>query len=184
MKKKILTLLVLVAPVMSNGAFAQLSTASVTFNVVLANFSSITVSSSDVSVTLNYSTQANYATGVSVTQTQALTVQSESGFTVKTYAGGDLSGPSSNTLPAADFSVLPTSDPAVTGVTPVSTPVYFPNTSANAATIIHSTVGVTSAMFDLTYAGPGTSGTPSSNDFLGKPAGTYTTTVYYLLYQP
>jgi hypothetical protein len=125
MKKKILTLLVLVAPVISNGAFAQLSTASVTFNVVLANFSSITVSSSDVSVTLNYSTQANYATGVSVTQTQALTVQSESGFTVKTYAGGDLSGPSSNTLPAADFSVLPTSDPAVTGVTPVSTPVYF-----------------------------------------------------------
>lgn len=180
--KKILVSLCLT--VFSAGAYAQVSTASVTFNVVLANFASIAVSSSDVSVTLNYTTQTNYANGVSLTQLQALSVQSESGFTVKTYAGGDLAGPSANTLPAADFSVLPTADPAVTGVTPVSTPVYFPNTSANAATIIHSTVGVTSATFDLTYAGPGSTGTPSSNDFLGKPAGTYTTTVYYLLYQP
>ena len=34
------------------------------------------------------------------------------------------------------------------------------------------------------YAGPGNSGTPNSSDFLGKPAGTYTTMVNYLSTTP
>jgi len=171
-----LLLLTLMFVVISYAAQAQV-TANVTLNVVLGNTSSITIGGAYQTAVLQYSTPAHYQNGVSLTQTGAMTTVSNQPYSVTVYAGSDLLN-GVNSIPAQDVTVTPSLAAANANIT--LTPQALPVGSTNAATIIASTVGTASQVYNLTYS---TESAPTG-DFIGKPAGTYTTTLTYTITNP
>lgn len=161
----------------ATGATAQ-STSNVTLNVVINDVTSLSILSADQTTNLTYSTTSNYANGVTVTQPAAMTAISNQPYSITVYAAGDLLNGGSNTIPVGDVTVTPT--PSTTDGSATCLPVAIPVSAASALPIVHSTAGTTTQSFDLAYS---TTGAPTV-DFLGKPAGTYTTTLTYTITTP
>jgi hypothetical protein len=153
------------------------TTGTVTLNCVLNNVTSITIGSSFQTATLTYTTAADYTNGVTTSQTGALTAISNQAYSVKVYASQDLTY-NTNTIPVADVTVTPSFTGTNSAIT--CTAKALPKTSATQVTIISSTAGTTSQAYNLAYS---TVGAPSS-DFLGKPAGTYASTLTYTITNP
>ncbi len=150
-------------------------TATVTLNVVLTNEASIVIGSTFQTATLTYSTPANYANGVTTTQTAAMTTISNQAYSVTVLAGTDLLN-GANTIPVGDVTVTPSFTGTNSNIT--ITPQAIPKTTA--LNIIASTVGTASQVYNLAYS---TTAAPTA-DFIGKPAGTYTSTLTYTITNP
>lgn len=174
MKMKTTALFVTALILFQVRGFAQ-TTATVTLNVVLTNQASIVIAAGAQTATLTYSTPANYTNGVTLSQTAAMTTVSNQAYSVTVLSGSDLLN-GSNTIPVADVTVTPSFTGTNTNIT--LTPQAIPKTTA--AKIIASTVGTASQVYNLQYS---TVGAPTS-DFLGLPAGTYTSTLTYTITNP
>lgn len=166
----------LVLSLLAFGAQAQ-TTADVTLNVVLQNAASIVVNGANNVATLTYSTPADYTNGVSLDQTAALTTVSNQPYSVTVYAAGQLVNGGDN-IPVGDVMVTPSLTATNNAIT--LTGVAIPVGTASASKIIASTEGTASQDFSLNYS---TEDAPTT-DFIGKPAGTYTTTLTYTLTNP
>lgn len=162
---------------MAIGAKAQ-STSNVTLNVVINDVTSLSILSADQTTTLTYLTAANYANGVTVTQPAAMTAISNQPYSITVYAAGNLLNGATNTIPVGDVTVTPT--PTTIDGSATCTPAAIPVSAVSAIPIVTSTAGTTTQSFDLAYT---TVGAPIA-DFLGKPAGTYTTTLTYTITTP
>lgn len=167
----------LLLTLLSVAAVQAQTTATVTLNVVLQNTASIVINGANNVATLTYATPANYANGVTLKQTAAMTTVSNQPYSVTVYGAGQLVN-GANNIPTGDVTVTPTLAAANTAIT--LTPSPIPVGAASAAKIIASTEGTASQNFDLQYA---TTDAPKT-DFIGKPAGTYTTTLTYTLTNP
>jgi hypothetical protein len=178
-KRNLLKLLVAFLGItgMAFNAKAQ-STANVTLDVVINNVTSLTIQGADQTATLTYSTQSDFANGVTTTQPAAMTAVSNQPYSVTVYASGNLLNGASNTIPVDDVTVTPT--PSTTDASATCLAVAIPVSAGSALPIIHSSAGTTTQNFDLAYT---TAGAPIT-DFLGKPAGTYTTTLTYTITTP
>ena len=153
------------------------TTANVTLNCVLTNISSITIGSSFQTTTLNYATAADYTSGVTVAQTGALTAISNQAYSVYVYASQDLKN-GTNTIPVSDVTITPSFSGSNAAITCSAKALAVG--SANQVKVIASTAGTTSQAYNLSYS---TASAPTT-DFLGKPAGTYTSTLTYTITNP
>lgn len=153
-------------------------TQSVTLNVVLQDITSLTIGGTFNTATLTYATASDYASGVDLTQAAAMTAISNQPYSITVYASGNLIN-GGNSIPAGDVSILPTASTANANVT--CTRQNIPVSSGSAAQIVHSTAGTASQNYDLLYS---TKNNVTQADFLGKPHGTYTTTLTYTITNP
>ncbi len=170
--KKILTVVMVILLTGVIRTNAQ-TTGDVTLNVVLQSVQSITINPSFTTTTLTYSTASHYTNGVTTaTQTDALTIFSTSAYTVTVVANQDLTL-SAVTIPVSNVEITPsmTSKPAEVTVTTVTIPKVTPST------IIQSTIGTLSHKYHLVYS----TANSTKSDFLGKTAGTYTSTLTFTL---
>jgi hypothetical protein len=152
-------------------------TANVTLNVVLQNAASIVINGASTTAALTYANPADYTNGVEVDQTDAMTVVSNQPYNVSVYAADELVN-GVNNIPVGDVTVTPSLSVSNTNIT--LTGQSIPVGSAAALDIIASTTGTASQNFNLNYS---TKNAPAK-DFIGKPAGTYTTTLTYTLSNP
>jgi len=153
------------------------TTANVTLNCVLTNISSITIGSSFQTTTLTYATAADYTNGVTVAQTGALTAISNQAYSVYVYASQNLTN-GANTIPVSDVTITPSFSGSNAAITCSAKALAVG--SGNQVKVIASTAGTTSQAYNLSYT---TAGAPTT-DFLGKPAGTYTSTLTYTITNP
>lgn len=162
---------------LSAAAAKAQTTATVTLNVVLQNAASIVINGANNVATLTYAAPTDYTNGVSLTQSAAMTTVSNQPYSVTLYAAGQLVN-GANNIPAGDVTVTPSLSASNANIT--LTAAALPVGAANAAKIIASTTGTAKQDFNLKYS---TVGAPTT-DFIGKPAGTYTTTLTYSLTNP
>ncbi len=153
------------------------TTANVTLNCVLSNISSITIGSSFQTTTLTYATANDYNNGVTVNQTGALTAVSNQAYSVTVYASQDLKN-GSNSIPVADVTITPSFTGTNSAIT--CSAKALATGSGNAVKVIASTAGTVSQAYNLQYS----TANASPSDFLGKPAGTYTSTLTYTITNP
>ena len=139
---------------------------SVTLNVNLTNILSLTTSVATTDI--NYTTVADYTSGVTVNVAGQLVVSSNRNFDLKVKAAGDLTGPSSNTIAIGKVTVAITNTDL--GVTPARGVAL---TTADQA-LASNVPGTMSKALNLRYSTPG-----GSDAAFFKPGGTYTTTLTY-----
>lgn len=153
------------------------TTANVTLNVALQNTASIVINGTNTTAALTYDDPADYTDGVEIDQTDAMTVVSNQSYNVSVYAADELVN-GVNTIPVGDVTVTPSLSGSNTNITLTGQPI--PVGSAATKNIIVSTTGTPSQNFNLNYS---TKNAPAE-DFIGKPEGTYTTTLTYTLSNP
>lgn len=169
MKKKIL-LLTCVGLLISSVGFAQTND-NATLNVVLSSVQSITVNAAQKTVNLNFTTTADYTSGVSSLQTDHLAVVSTVDFDVTAIASQDLTQ-GVNTIP---INTITLQAAAGTGAPATASYPLATLSTATANNIIDAADADLDANFNVTYAA---SGGASYNNV---PGGTYTTTITYTL---
>ena len=176
-KKNLCKLLMVCAFIAISANKTMAQTQNVTINVIINNITSLTIGSSFQSATLTYTTASDYANGVSLSQPAAMTAISNQPYSITVYASTDLVN-GLNSIPVHDVTVTPA--PSIANANATCTAQPIPTGAGSALQIVHSTAGTTEQQYDLTYS---TQSAPQT-DFLGKPAGTYTTTLTYSITNP
>jgi hypothetical protein len=154
---------------------AATGTASATLSISISNsaFTSITLSGSAGTASLNFNSASVYANGASLTQSAALTAFSFTGYHITVQASQNLKY-GSNTIPISNVIIDATPSTGGSGITTPATTL-----STSAQTFITSTSGSFFQNFDLLYYT-----TAGNTAFLSMPAGTYTTTLTFTISSP
>jgi hypothetical protein len=163
--------IILVGFIYSSKLSAQAS-ASSTVNIVLANVSSIKVNAAQTSVALNFSNADDYNNGVSLAQVQHLEVTCTGGYQVTVKASGPTMINGASTIPVSTITLTPSISSGSTDAGAAFTPVSLSATPQN---MITTPNGATKIYYDLRYKASG------GPQYIGKAAGTYTTTITFTI---
>jgi len=148
-------------------------TATLSISISNSAFTSITLSGSAGTASLNFNSASVYANGASLTQSAALTAYSFSAYHITVQASQNLKY-GSNTIPISNVIIDATPSTGGSGITTPATTL-----STSAQTFITSTSGSFFQNFDLLYYT-----TAGNTAFLTIPAGTYTTTLTFTISSP
>ncbi|RZK15493.1 MAG: hypothetical protein EOO86_16610 [Pedobacter sp.] len=131
---------------------ASAQTDNATLNIRLYPIQTITVNATQKLVNLDYKTTADYATGVSSTQADHLTVYSTGAFVVKVKSAGTTLQGQRSTIDASDVVITP-----IAGTTNQLANVTYNarNLSNSDQPIITSTTGSVNKNFNITYKASG-----------------------------
>ncbi|AYD48709.1 hypothetical protein [Arachidicoccus soli] len=158
----------------ASGTLVATQTLNASFIISYSNSSSATMSLAHTGVSLPFTTQANYTSGVSVTQTQELSVTAYNAYQIiaKTQDANLTSG--THTIPVSVIQLTNTANPTKTGI--VSTPISLTNNDQQIITNPMTNSTFQSVKYDLTYSISGNNST-----IFQSSSGTYTTNIIYIL---
>ncbi|MES2826519.1 MAG: hypothetical protein V4687_00115 [Bacteroidota bacterium] len=169
--KKFLTLAaVLIIGFSANKAKAQ---ATATLNVTLAAVQSITVAGPQATVTLPFTSAADYNAGVTLAQPDHITATSTGQFFIRVKADGPLTRVGGGTIPLNTISLTPTAGTVAIPTAPTFTPITQLSTTDQE--LVRSTGGCVGSKINVSYRASG--GAP----YLDKVAGTYTALITYTI---
>jgi len=179
MKKLFIIAVVLITGITANKVSAQdKSTGTTTLSVTLDAVQSITVNQN--AVALNFTTSANYLTGVNAIQANHLTFASTSGFAITAMAGSDLTGTGTTGGPIPISTVKITASPGSTGTLPVVPSTAEQPLSKDAPITVYSSPsivtagGTTQANLNINYMASG------GTNYLNR-TGTFSSTITYTI---
>ncbi|WP_430615279.1 hypothetical protein [Flavobacterium sp. JP2137] len=174
MKKTLLFSLLLVATAFS--AHAQ-EEGTVTLNVKLHPIQTIMVNPSQNEVDLDYTTNEDYARGVSVKQRDHLSIYSTGAFNVNVRSSSSLLTGTASNIDASDIKIT-----AALGATKklVGSTVNSVNLTAGDQLLISNTLGGIDRNFNITYAAAG-AGKYINKYYSSESPTVYTTTVTYTI---
>lgn len=141
-----------------------------TLNVVLADVRSIRVNPAQNTVQLNFATATDYQNGVTSDQIAHLEVTSTGGYQIKVKASGSALLNGANAIPVNTITLTPGLNAGYTDPGATFTSLSL---SATQQQLITTPNGSPRIMFDVRYGASG--GQP----YIGKPAGTYVTTITF-----
>jgi hypothetical protein len=181
MRKAILATVAVLSGVTMAQAQGVTNSDNVTLNVRLNPIQTLIVNGAQKTINLDYTTAANYAGGVSATNSDHLTVYSTGGFQVKVKSAGSAlentqaTGPSGH-IQANTVQIVPSA-----GANPLAEAQYVPKfLLAEEQPIITSTKGGVDKKFNIEYKGAGADA--YLNHYVaGQNPTVYTTTVTYTI---
>lgn len=177
MKKQVLAACALL---MGVSAFAQTSTDDVTLNVRLNPIQTLVINPAQKIVNLDYVNKNDYANGVTVANTDHLTVYSTGGFQVKVKSAAatlqNTASGSTGTIASNSINII-----AAAGTNAVSNGVYTPQTlTAEDKLIVSATTGGVDRNISVSYKGAGAD-IYLNNYVAGQTPTVYTTQVTYTI---
>ncbi|HEU0227904.1 MAG TPA: hypothetical protein VFQ86_09210, partial [Arachidicoccus soli] len=158
----------------ASGTLVATQTLNASFIISYASSSGATMSLAHSGISLPFTTQSNYTSGVSVTQAQELSVTAYNAYQIiaKTQDPNLTSG--THTIPVSVIQLANAANPTKTGI--VSTTISLTNADQQIITNPMTNYTFQSVKYDLTYSISG-----NNTTIFQSSSGTYTTNIIYIL---